>query len=159
VALARVRPLIWALLALFVCDLLVLSIHGKKWVAARCAIFAVAFALLPVLVSFCCFFCGWHSVRELAGLAKRANPTNPLQGFVRVVRLAIPMAALAAIATVAMAWWFAAERDPTSVVVRGVFLGLSALAVPHILLHEAADRLGAEPFSRNNDAWRTVAIT
>jgi Brp/Blh family beta-carotene 15,15'-monooxygenase len=150
---------LWAAVVVFVSDLLILSARRDGWIAARLAVFALAFALLPVLVSFGLFFCGWHSVRELVALARQACPTRPWRGFLKVVRLAAPRAALAVMATAGAAWWFAAERALTSVVAQAVFLGLSAVAVPHILLHAAANRLRANPFARENDWCPTAVIT
>ena len=121
---------------------------GESWVAVRLVTFTVLFALAPVLVGFVVYFCGWHSTRELATLARRANPARPGRGLLTVVRLAAPRAGLAVAATALAAWYFSTGRPLTPVVVQAVFLGLSAVAIPHILLHAAATRLGAEPFDR-----------
>ncbi len=154
-----VQPLLWVLAATFVGHRIVLLIHGRVWAAARPAVFAGLFVVVPVLVGFGLYFCGWHSVREMAALSRRANPGRPRWGLLNVVRLAAPRAGLAVVGTGLAAWWFAAGRELTPVVVQAVFLGLSAVAVPHILLHAAARRLGADPFAVEVEACPTAATT
>ncbi len=122
--------------------------RGESWVAVRLVTLLALFALAPVLVGFVVYFCGWHSTRELAALARRADPVRPGRGLLAVVRLAAPRAGLSVAVTALAAWYFAASRELTPVVVQAVFLGLSAVAVPHILLHAVAARLGADPFAR-----------
>lgn len=68
-------------------------------------------------------------------------------GFKRVALAAAPLALLAAGLAAGGAWAFSAGREVGPVVVQAVFLGLSAVAVPHILLHAVAARSGADPFS------------
>lgn len=125
--------------------------RGEWWTAARLVLFAAAFAMLPVLVGFGLFFCGWHSTRELVELARRADPEKPWRGLRTVVALAAPRAAVVVAVSAFAAWWFAGDRDLTPVVVQAVFLGLSAVAVPHILLHVVSERVGADPFPRLNE--------
>jgi Brp/Blh family beta-carotene 15,15'-monooxygenase len=104
------------------------------------------FAVTPTLVGFAVYFCGWHSTRELVALVRRADPVNPRRGLRRVMVLAAPMAGLAVVATAAAAWWFSDGRELQPVVVQAVFLGLSAVAIPHILLHAVARFRRANPF-------------
>ncbi len=137
--------------------LLTLAWRGEMALALRLCVFAGLFAAVPVLIGFGLFFCGWHSPHEMWQLARWANPTRPLEGLATVVRLAAPWAAAAIIATAIIAWWFAESRSLTSVVVQAVFLGLSAVAVPHILLHTAVDRLGANPLIRRKLQCTSVA--
>ncbi len=113
----------------------------------RLAATAGMLAVAPVLVGFAVCFCGWHSLRELGRLAARAEPLDPVRGFKRVVIAAAPLALLAALMAAGGAWFLSAGREVGPVVVQAVFLGLSAVAVPHILLHAVAARSGADPFS------------
>jgi Brp/Blh family beta-carotene 15,15'-monooxygenase len=115
--------------------------------ALRLAVTAGMLAVAPVLVGFAVAFCGWHSLRELGRLAVRAEPLDPALGFRRVVVAAAPLALVAAGLAVAGAWYSGGGREVGPVVVQAVFLGLSAVAVPHILLHAVAARSGADPFS------------
>ncbi len=158
-AVGDARPLLMVLVGVFAAHLLSLIWRGRMWAAVRPALFAGLFATVPVLVGFGLYFCGWHSLRELAALSRRADPVRPWHGLAIVVRLAAPRAGLAVAATAVAAWWFAAGRDVTPVVVQAVFLGLSAVAVPHILLHAAARRLGADPFAGETDPCPTAATT
>jgi len=141
---ASAEPLLWAVAAFFVGWL---PFAPGVGVVVRNIVFALLLAVVPTLVGFAVYFCGWHSTRELAELARRANPTNPWLGLRKVALLAAPMAGLAVVATAVAAWWFANGRGLQPVVVQAVFLGLSAVAVPHILLHAVARRSGADPFA------------
>ncbi len=115
--------------------------------AVRLAVFAGLFATAPVLLSFIAFFCGWHSTREIAQLAARANPSRPFRGLAWVIRESAPLTVVVVIATAVAAWWqLAGGQSAELVVVQAVFLGLSAVAVPHILLHAIAQRLHVDPF-------------
>jgi Brp/Blh family beta-carotene 15,15'-monooxygenase len=159
VAVDSLRPLLMVVAAGFAAHVFMTVWRGEVATAVRLLAFAGLFAVLPVLVGFGLFFCGWHSTREMWGLARRADPARPARGLATVVWLAAPRAAAAVVAAGAAAWWFADGRDLTPVVVQAVFLGLSAVAVPHILLHALADRLGADPFARRTDPCPTAATT
>lgn len=137
------EPVLWALAAFFVGWLPFAPGAGS---AVRNIVFATMFAVTPTLVGFAVYFCGWHSTRELVALVRRADPVNPRRGLRRVMVLAAPMAGLAVVATAAAAWWFADGRELQPVVVQAVFLGLSAVAIPHILLHAVARFRRANPF-------------
>ena len=117
------------------------------WDALRLAATAGMLAVAPVLVGFAVAFCGWHSLRELGRLAAQADPLDPTLGFRRVAAAAAPLALVAAGLAAAGAWYSSAGREVGPVVVQAVFLGLSAVAVPHILLHAVAARSGADAFS------------
>ncbi len=126
------QPVLWAIAFFFLVRVL-----GERTpdAAGRKVAFGLLFAVLPTLASFTIYFCGWHSTRELAALAVQADGRRPWRGLRWVMTAAAPMAFLAVVATVALAWTFAGNRERKAVVVQAVFLGLSAVAVPHILLH------------------------
>ena len=155
-AVNAVQPLLWAVAVFFV-----VSLPACNTVAsvARKVGFATLFAVAPTLVSFAVYFCGWHSTRELMELARRADPSNPWRGLTRVMTAAAPMAASAVVATGITAWWFADGREFQPVLVQAVFLGLSAVAVPHILLHAAARWTGADPFPLESGVFRPVSLS
>jgi beta-carotene 15,15'-dioxygenase len=140
---ARAQPLLWALLAFFAGQL---AVERTADSAGRKVAFALLFAVLPTLVSFTFYFCGWHSTRELAGLARQADPNRPSRGLRRVLLAAAPTAVVAVAGTAIAAWVFAGERKLEPVLVQAVFLGLSAVAVPHILLQAAVRQRGVNPF-------------
>lgn len=105
-----------------------------RWVPL--ATIAVAI-LTPILISFSIYFCAWHSWQGLQRL--RRDESLPIGEFLRCVA---PLS-VAAISGVAVAgWWMqggAAESffaGQSSSSLRTVFIGLSAIAVPHLFLHE-----------------------
>lgn len=109
--------------------------------------FAGVFAVAPPLVSFLLYFCGWHSLTELAKVARQADPSDTAAGLWRVVREASPLSA-AAVLLIAAGWWSgAADRPVTPWLLQTVFVGLSVVAVPHMMLHWAAASRGVNPFS------------
>jgi len=148
---SAIQPLLWPVAVFFVVTLPVKYTFAS---VGRKLAFATLFALAPTLVSFVVYFCGWHSTRELMELARRADPANPWRGLRRVMVAAAPMAGLAVVATSITAWWFAGDRELQPVMVQAVFIGLSAVAVPHILLHAAARTMGADPFSGGSEILR-----
>ncbi len=141
-AVGATTPLMWALAAFSVGRLPFLG-----WrTAVRKLVFAAVFALVPTLLSFAAYFCGWHSTRELSVLARQADPNHFSRGLRRVIVAAAPMAGTAVAGTAAVAWWFACGRELTPVLVQAVFLGLSAVAVPHILLQAVMKAKRVNPF-------------
>lgn len=111
----------------------------------RIAVFAGMFVATPVLVGFAISFCGWHSLRELGRLARDSDPLRPDIGLGRVLVAAAPLSILSALMAAFGAWFVFEDRPIGPVVVQTIFLGLSAVAVPHILLHALASRLGRNP--------------
>ena len=96
----------------------------------------VLFTVTSPLVSFPVFFCGWHSIRGLRRLRRERSETWPQL----VYGLAgMTVASLALIATAAWLLFQADSMDDT--LVRTTFIGLSSLAVPHLVLHGFAPRL------------------
>lgn len=137
------QPLLWAIAIFFI---VCLSFEVSLDAVGRKVAFAILFATLPTLSSFTLYFCGWHSTRELASLANQADPSRPWRGLRLVLLGAAPMAAIAVLATAFVAAVFAGDREREPVLVQAVFLGLSAVAVPHILLQEVVRRRGLNPF-------------
>ena len=117
----------------------------------RLVAFAAMFVAAPVVVGFAVAFAGWHSAAELGRLAVRANPARPAAGLRRVLLAAAPLSLAAALLT-AVGALFLGDRLGSPGVVQAVFLGLSAVAVPHILLHTVAGRRAADPFATGGDA-------
>jgi len=153
-ALSDVRPLLWVLALVLTGRVSYLAWVGLRdrergalLKACRLAAFTVLFATAPVLIGFVAYFCGWHSTRELGGLANRVDPGRPSQGLMRVIRMSAPLSILLIVATVLAACWrFANGHSLEAVVLQAGFLTLSAVAVPHILLHKIAARLRVDPF-------------
>jgi Brp/Blh family beta-carotene 15,15'-monooxygenase len=142
------KPFLTCVAVVFTVDLALQALRQNWFTLTRGLLLVAIVVALPVLVSFGLFFCGWHSTRELWDLAKRMQPREPSKGLVQVLKLAAPRAlgasALAGVGT----WYFAAPSDLTPALVQAIFLGLSAVAVPHILLHAYAEQFQADPFER-----------
>lgn len=105
-----------------------------RWVPLATTIAAV---ILPILLSFSIYFCAWHSWQGLQRL--RRDESLAVGEFVR--RIA-PLSVAAIFGVAAVGWWMqvgVAESlvtGHTSSSLRAVFIGLSAIAVPHLVLHE-----------------------
>lgn len=97
----------------------------------------LSFALLCYvanpLVSFTVYFCGWHSVRGLHQLALSLG-----ESVLSTYRKLLPLtgAALALVLAGSSIWSSTAAIE--SSLIRTVFLGLSAMAIPHLFLHVVA---------------------
>ncbi len=138
----QVRTLLWAALAAVCAS----QCSGAVPAAARTLGFVALYALAPPLVGFVVYFCGWHSAAELVRLARRAAPGRPAAGLWRVVAAAAPLSALA-VAMGAVGWALAGDLPLAPGLVRVVFVGLSVVAVPHLLLNLVAARADVNPFA------------
>jgi Brp/Blh family beta-carotene 15,15'-monooxygenase len=90
----------------------------------------VLFAVATPLVSFPVYFCGWHSARGLRRLRRELGESWP--------QLAASLAPLTgtAIALIALLAWFVLGGSGwNETLLRATFVGLSAVAVPHLVLH------------------------
>lgn len=82
------------------------------------------------VISFLTYFCGWHSVRGLKRLRRELGVT-----WIQLVRSLAGMTA-ASVALLAVAAWFLfVGPNLDSTLTRSTFVGLSSVAVPHLLLH------------------------
>lgn len=109
-----------------------------RWIPL--ATVTIAFCL-PILISFSVYFCGWHSWQ---GLRKLRRDEGLKSGdFVRCVA---PLSVAAVLCIVAAGWWLqgwsadSLDNVRSSATLRALFIGLSAIAVPHLLLHEFDSR-------------------
>jgi Brp/Blh family beta-carotene 15,15'-monooxygenase len=137
-----VRGFLGSLLTLVV----VMAFLASPVVGLRTVGFLILFALAPPLISFIVYFCGWHSVTELMRLAQQADPKDPWAGLGRVFLEAAPLSLLA-VGFIALGWWmWASEQALTPGLIQTVFIGLSIVAVPHILLHWIATKWNINPY-------------
>ncbi len=109
---------------------------GARWRTPRTAVelagLTVAAAALPPLVYFLVYFCFLHSPRHLAESARTLGLDAP-----EALRAAAPLTlATWAIAAVALALLLQAGVALGSTTLHVVFIGLAALAVPHMVLVE-----------------------
>jgi beta-carotene 15,15'-dioxygenase len=103
---------------------------GRMWVALRLlSIGVLAFTVNPLL-SFGIYFCGWHSVRGLSEL--RTEVGGSFGGF--IFRL-VPLTAVTLLFALSAFIFWSRSAVFTASLLRTVFLGLSAIAIPHLALH------------------------
>jgi Brp/Blh family beta-carotene 15,15'-monooxygenase len=121
----------------------------KHWVPLATAAVSI---FTPILLSFTIYFCAWHSVQGLHRLQRQERLTNRQFAWAT-----LPLSVMAVAGIVFFGWYF---QDATTALVTGgrapvlqtLFIGLSAIAVPHLLLHEMED--GASYFE-SCGTWRT----
>jgi len=114
---------------------------------ALVASLVVLFAVASPLVSFPVYFCGWHSARGLERLRRELGESWP-----ELARSLAPLTA-GAIAVVGLAAWLVlGGADWNGTLIRATFVGLSAVAVPHLLLH------GVAPLCEPSDRRRTQSL-
>lgn len=97
---------------------------------AMVASLVILFAVASPVVGFLVYFCGWHSARGLKRLRRElAESWSQLALSVAPLTVvAIALAVLGVCCVFPAGGWHDA-------VIRATFLGLSAVAVPHLLLH------------------------
>jgi Brp/Blh family beta-carotene 15,15'-monooxygenase len=100
---------------------------------ALVASLVVLFAVASPLVSFPVYFCGWHSSRGLERLRRELGESWP-----EMARSLAPLT-VGAIALIGLAAWLVlGGAGWNGTLIRATFVGLSAVAVPHLLLHGVA---------------------
>jgi Brp/Blh family beta-carotene 15,15'-monooxygenase len=112
---------------------------------ALVASLVVLFAVASPLVSFPVYFCGWHSARGLTRLRVELGESWP-----QLALSLLPMTA-GAIALVGLAAWLVLGGAGWSdMLIRATFVGLSAVAMPHLLLHGIVPSLAASARRRTS---------
>ncbi len=114
-----------------------MGLSQKNLHLIRLLAFAILFATADPLISFGVYFCGWHSVCGLAHLREQFQYTNR--------ELALNLLPISLLAIAVFAVGFAVSFSVNLLapaLVQTVFIGLSAVAVPHLLLHIVTDTVG-----------------
>jgi Brp/Blh family beta-carotene 15,15'-monooxygenase len=113
------------------------------WNVFTMGVTVALFISAPPLIAFALYFCLWHSTAHSIDLAGGLDATSPSRGFRRfAVAAALP--ALAALVTLAATGvWLAADAGGAGAALKVVFIGLSCLTVPHVLLSAWAARARA----------------
>ena len=127
-----------AYLAWFLAPIAMLSwmIHANEepFVAIRLAAFAILFATVSPILSFIVYFCGWHSIRGLMQL--RSMHSESSLEFVRsILPLSLGAIGLAIPIYLIVGTYVSLNQN----LLRTTFVALSAIAIPHLLLHVVAD--------------------
>jgi len=105
--------------------------HGGMARAIRQTTLVCMLAATPIPLSFCLYFCGWHSIRGLNQLMHDHDMT------IKAMTLAVLPLSLGAIGLCGLGMWFwNSGRELNSELTRTLFLGLSGMAVPHLVLHD-----------------------
>jgi len=102
----------------------------------RNLLLVVLFASTPILFSFGLYFCGWHSIRGLAHI-QQEHRMSKTELLFAVLPLSLVAIGLAGAAT----WFWSSGRELSAELSRSLFIGLSAIAVPHLLLHGVVENL------------------
>jgi len=121
---------------------------------ALVASLVVLFAVASPLVSFPVYFCGWHSARGLERLRRELG-----ESWAELAQSLAPLTA-GAIALVGLAAWVVLGGTGwNGTLIRATFVGLSAVAVPHLLLHGVAPLCAASARRRTQSLHSKPRMT
>lgn len=121
----------------------------RRVLALDCVMVASMVALFATtnpLVGFLVYFCAWHSARGLRSLRRQLD-----ESWRELAKSLAPMTLLAVLLIASGSWLLWRGLSLDDFLVRSTFLGLSAVATPHLLLHSVApmlrqvSRLGDSP--------------
>jgi Brp/Blh family beta-carotene 15,15'-monooxygenase len=92
--------------------------------------FATVLAWMNPIVGFLLYFCGWHSARGLRRLRRELGESwwQLAMGLAPMTALSIALIALTTCLVLQAPTW-------NDTLIRATFVGLSAVAVPHLVLH------------------------
>ena len=128
--------------------------RGRLSRALRNTSFSVLFAVTDVLISFGIYFCGWHSIRGLARLAKN-HGMSPLKLASATAPLSLGAIGLAGLGM----WFWSSGQGVSEATSRTVFVALSAMAVPHLLLHGPITEVVMKSVLAGGESLETVEGT
>jgi Brp/Blh family beta-carotene 15,15'-monooxygenase len=160
----------WAVDALKVCSWVMLALAGVAWgwqallaIASEgrrrrillldtfmVASLVLLFAWVNPVVGFLMYFCGWHSARGLRRLRRELGESwrQLAASLAPLTALTIGLVALTTCLVLRAPNW-------NDTLIRATFVGLSAVALPHLVLHGAGPVI--DQMSRNRSA-RTVEL-
>ena len=123
--------------------------------AAELVALVVLCAVAPPLMSFLIYFCGWHAARHTLWLASHLEPHRGIRGLYRVMTRAMPLTCITLLGS-AVAWWqLEALAGSLEAAVHVVFVMLSMLTFPHMVvttLAESNAMASAARLPHHNDA-------
>lgn len=97
---------------------------------ALVASLVVLFAVANPLVGFLVYFCAWHSARGLRRLRIELGESWP-----ELAKSLAPLTVGAIVLTGVVTWLGLGGAGWSDTLIRATFIGLSAVAIPHLLLH------------------------
>ena len=103
---------------------------GGRLRSIRQIVMIVLFASTPILVAFTVYFCAWHSI---LGLKHLMQENHMRLGELLVATM--PMSVGAVVLIGLGMWFWNSGRELSEELTRTLFIGLSALAVPHLVLN------------------------
>lgn len=112
---------------------------------AMVASLVLLFAMASPVVGFLVYFCGWHSARGMKRLRRELAET-----WSQLVVSVAPLTAVAIGSAVLLVCCAFPATGWSEAVIRATFLGLSAVAVPHLLLHGAAPLFATTSLRQRN---------
>ncbi|MGB9339741.1 MAG: Brp/Blh family beta-carotene 15,15'-dioxygenase [Polyangiales bacterium] len=121
---------------------------GHAQVALEIGALAALFALAPPLVAFIVYFCVWHSFRHSLRQAAKLDPSGPRAAFQAFVRRAWPTTGAAFLMAV-VGYALIGAQSSDAKIIQVVFVGLSALTAPHIVLSWLASRTASVSATTN----------
>jgi len=113
--------------------------------SAMVASLVLLFAMVSPLVGFLVYFCGWHSARGMKRLRRELG-----ESWSQLVVSVAPLTAVAIGSAVLVVCCAFPATGWSEGVIRATFLGLSAVAVPHLLLHGVAPLLATTSLQQRN---------
>jgi Brp/Blh family beta-carotene 15,15'-monooxygenase len=113
------------------------------WNVITMGITIVLFIWAPPLIAFGLYFCLWHSAAHTIDLAGRLDSASPRRGLRRFAAAAALPSSLALVALAATGVLLAAGAGGTRAALQVIFIGLSCLTVPHVLLSAWTSRARA----------------
>ncbi|NBB82165.1 MAG: hypothetical protein GVY28_02040, partial [Alphaproteobacteria bacterium] len=115
---------------------------GARAGIAQIAGLGLAVVMLPVPIAFALYFCAVHSLRHVLALAEAHDPARPTAAAKTILAASAGATALT-IGAAALLIWVAVGPGglPADAgLARGLFWGLAALTLPHVLLERLAAR-------------------
>lgn len=113
--------------------------RGQYTEATETAMLVVLNFTSPPLIAFTLYFVLLHSIRHIIELAGWLEPRSLKRGFQRVARESLPLTIFVVVAgTIGISLMSVDDVQPA--IIRMVFVGLSCLTVPHMLVTHFAEK-------------------
>lgn len=132
------------LAAIAVLFTLISALRRREYLLGTEALVLVALNFtLPPLIAFSLYFVFLHSIRHIIELAGWIEPNSLAKGFSRIARESVPLTVITLLAG-AFAINFARVGGIEAGVIQAVFVGLSCLTVPHMMITHLAEKRSAD---------------
>ena len=128
------------LTVIFLIATLTAAARSRNYVHAIETVLLVALNVTnPPLIAFGCYFVLLHSLGHMIELCGWLEPSSPLKGFFKVARESVPLTGLVLVSA-AVGSTFAAGSGLEPAVLQTVFVTLSSLTLPHMVVTHFAER-------------------